>query len=244
MTPAIRIQSFSYRYPNGVAALDHIDLVIEHGQRVALIGPNGAGKSTLLAALNRFVVGDGIIEIDGIERTAANMPAIRSIMQFVMQNPDEQLFMPTVFDDVAFGPLNQGLTGPALHERVQQTLHQVGLDGLEHRAPYHLSAGQKRAAALATAMAMQPKILVLDEPDTSLDPRHRRQLIALLDSLDQTLVIATCHMDFAARLCRRAVLIDGGRIVADGPCRRILTDAGLMEAHGLETAHCDLPPDS
>ena len=232
----IEIENFSYTYPDGTVALSDISLKISPGERTALIGPNGAGKSTLLLAVTGFLKGSGRVVIDGKQVTGRNKKEIHTAIGCVLQNPDEQLFMPTLFDDVAFGPLNMGLTGEKLTERVEEVLKTVGLSQMAHKAPHHLSAGQKRAAAIATVLAMSPAIIAMDEPDSHLDPRSRKSLIELLAGLDQTLVIATCNMNFAARLCRRAVVMDKGRIVADGRAGEIMTDSQLMLDHGLEVA--------
>ena len=234
MTKAVDIRNFSFGYSDAPDALIDINLTIDHGSKVAIIGPNGAGKSTLLLALSVFIEGTGKILIDGIEASRKNAKKIRSVIGSVLQNPDEQLFMPTLFDDIAFGPMNMDLTHAEVVKRTTDTLQRVGLAGMEKRPPHHLSAGQKRAAAIATILSMSPKIITMDEPDTSLDPRSRKNLTALLKSLDQTLIIATCNMNFAAGLCDRAILIDKGAVIADGPAGRIMTDSHLMESHGLE----------
>jgi cobalt/nickel transport system ATP-binding protein len=236
MPGAIEIENFSYTYPDGTVALSDISLKISPGERIALIGPNGAGKSTLLLAVNGFLKGSGRVIIDGKQVTGRNKKEIHTAIGCVLQNPDEQLFMPTLFDDVAFGPLNMGITGDELTERVEQVLKTVGLSEMAHKAPHHLSAGQKRAAAIATVLAMSPAIIAMDEPDSHLDPRSRKSLVELLAGLDQTLVIATCNMNFAARLCSRAVVMDKGHIVADGRVGEIMTDSQLMLNHGLEVA--------
>jgi cobalt/nickel transport system ATP-binding protein len=236
MAKAIEIENFSYNYADGTAAVKGIDLAVEHGERVAFIGPNGAGKSTLLLGMCGFIKGSGKVLIDGIEVKKENIKKIRTLTGSVLQDPDEQLFMPTLFDDVAFGPLNMGLEEMEIHRRVEETLTIVGLGGMGHRPPHHLSAGQKRAAAIATVLSMSPKIITMDEPDSSLDPRSRKRLLQLLRTLPQTLVIASCNMDFVARLCDRVVLLDGGKVIANETARKILSDAVIMEKHGLETA--------
>jgi len=234
MSYAVKIENYSYHYSDGTDALIDINLNIEHGERVALIGPNGAGKSTLLLAMNLFVKGMGKLFIDGIEGTGRNTKKIRTLIGTVLQNPDEQLFMPTVFEDVAFGPMNMKLGTDQVIKRTNDTLKDVGLEGKGHKAPYHLSAGQKRAAAIATILSMKPKIITMDEPDTSLDPKNRNNLVSLLKRLSQTLVIATCNMRFAADVCGRAVLINDGKIVADGPVEKIVSNKELMVNNGLE----------
>jgi energy-coupling factor transporter ATP-binding protein EcfA2 len=235
MTAAVEIRDFSYRYPDGTAALENICLTIDHGQRVVLVGPNGAGKSTLLLAMAGFVRGSGKVFIEGLEVCAANTKKIRTILGCCMEEPDDQLFMPTLFEDVAFGPLNMGLSPHEVTHRVEEALRKVGLEAMAHKAPHHLSAGQKRAAAIATVLSMSPKIIIFDEPDGSLDPRNRNNLVRLLGELSQTLVIATCNMRFAAAIAQRAIVVDGGRIVADGPIAEILHNPQLMTSHGLET---------
>lgn len=236
MVKAVEIENFSYDYPDGTKALVDISLTIAHGEKVAIIGPNGAGKSTLLLAMSAFLKGTGKISVDGIEATAKNAKKIRSVLGLVMQNPDEQLFMPTLFDDVAFGPMNMGLDESEVRSRTADALKTVGLEGMEQKPPHHLSGGQKRSAAIATILSMEPKIITMDEPEASLDPRTRNKLIDLLKSLSQTLIIATCNMDFAASLCERAVLMDEGRIITNGDASKIMSDAKLMQTHGLEVA--------
>jgi cobalt/nickel transport system ATP-binding protein len=234
MPKAIEIINFSYGYPDGTAALSDITLSIEHGQKVVLIGPNGAGKSTLLLVMAGFIKGTGKVLVDGLEINRKNLKKIRASLGSCLENPDDQLFMPTLFDDVAFGPLNMGLEPDQVKARVAEALETVGLAKMADKAPHHLSAGQKRAAAIATVLAMQPKIITLDEPDGSLDPRNRNNLMKLLSSLSQTLIIATCNMTFAARLADRAVLIDKGRIMTDGDAQTIMSNSELMTEHGLE----------
>ena len=237
MSKAIEIENFSYKYPDGTAALSDITISVEHGQKVALIGPNGAGKSTLLLVMAGFAKGSGKVLIDGLEINRKNLKKIRTCLGYCLENPDDQLFMPTLFDDVAFGPLNMGLTSEQVKMRVADALQTVGLAEMADKAPHHLSAGQKRAAAIATIIAMRPRIITLDEPDGSLDPRNRNNLIRLLGSLPQTLIIATCNMNFAAALADRAILLDKGHIVADGSSKKIMYDSKLMVKHGLEVAN-------
>jgi cobalt/nickel transport system ATP-binding protein len=234
MTKAVEIENFSYGYPDGTMALSEINLSIEHGQKVVLIGPNGAGKSTLLLTMAGFIKGAGKVFVDGLQVNRKNLKKIRTCLGSCLENPDDQLFMPTLFDDVSFGPLNMGLGAEQVKKRVADALQTVGLAGMADKAPHHLSAGQKRAAAIATILSMTPRIITLDEPDGSLDPRNRNNLIKLLGNLTQTLIIATCNMNFAAAIADRAVLMDKGRIVADGNAREIMSDAGLMSEHGLE----------
>jgi cobalt/nickel transport system ATP-binding protein len=236
MASAIEIFDFAYKYPDGTVALDGINLTIEHGQKVAFIGPNGAGKSTLLLAMAGFATGSGKISIDGIPLQKQNLKKIRTLIGCCMENPDDQLFMPTIFDDVAFGPLNMGLSPDQVKSRVQNALQAVGLTAKAEKAPHHLSAGQKRAAAIATVLSMSPRIITFDEPDGSLDPRNRKQLACLMKSLTQTLIIATCNMNFAAEIADRTILINGGKIIADGPTKTIMSDKTLMSSHGLDSS--------
>jgi len=234
MAAAIEIENFSYAYPDGTVALRQVSLRIEHGQKVALIGPNGAGKSTLLLVMAGFIRGNGRVAVDGIELRGANLNKVRSLLGSCLENPEDQLFMPRLFDDVAFGPLNMGLAPEQVEHRVREALATVGLAEMGEKAPHHLSAGQKRAAAIATVLSMSPKIITLDEPDGSLDPRNRAKLLELLKKLPQTLVIATCNMNFAAEIAERAVVVDAGQIVADGAAGEVMGDSALMSAHGLE----------
>lgn len=235
MTAAVELRNFSYRYPDGTAALENICLTIDHGQRVVLVGPNGAGKSTLLLAIAGFVHGSGKIFIEGLEVSPANTKKIRTVLGCCMEEPDDQLFMPTLFEDVAFGPLNMGLSPHEVTHRVEDALSKVGLEAMAHKAPHHLSAGQKRAAAIATVLSMSPKTIVFDEPDGSLDPRNRNNLVRLLGELSQTLIIATCNIRFAAAVAQRAIVVNGGRIAADGLVSDILYNTQLMTSCGLET---------
>ena len=234
MPPAIEIENFSYTYPDGTIALENINLHIKHTQKVALIGPNGAGKSTLLLALAGFVKGKGNVFIEGVPVNRRNLKKIRTCIGSCLENPDDQLFMPTLFDDVAFGPLNMALETEQVKLRVADALKTVGLTEMAPKPPHHLSAGQKRAAAIATILSMAPKIITLDEPDGSLDPRNRDNLIKLLRNLPQTLIIATCNMNFASAVADRAIVIDHSRIIADGNAHIIMSDKQLMTTHGLE----------
>lgn len=234
MPRAIEIENLSYKYPDGTVALDNITLSVEHGQAVALIGPNGAGKSTLLLAMAGFIKGTGKVLIDGLQINGKNLKKVRTSLGCCLENPDDQLFMPTLFDDVAFGPLNMGLEAEQVKSRVADALKTVGLADMGDKAPHHLSAGQKRAAAIATILSMSPKIITLDEPDGNLDPRNRNNLIKLLAELPQTLIIATSNMNFAAAIADKAVLLDNGSIIADGDAKKIMSDSKMMTEHGLE----------
>ena len=219
-----------YRYPNGVVGLDGVDLSVAHGERVAVLGPNGAGKTTLMLHLNGLLAGDGALDVAGIR----DVRELRAAVGLVFQDPDDQLFMPTVGEDVAFGPLNLGLTRDEVAARVRVALAAVRMSHVEDRAPHQLSLGQRRRVAIATVLAMRPRLLVLDEPSANLDPRARRELLEVLDAVDRTMLVVTHDLPFAARLCERAVILSGGRVVADGPCAEILADEDLLAAHDLE----------
>jgi len=234
MAKAIEITDFCYHYPDGTIALSDVSLSIDHGEKVALIGPNGAGKSTLLLAMAGFAKGDGKVLVDGLPINRKNLKQIRRRIGCCLENPDDQLFMPTLFDDVAFGPINMELSGEQVRSRVGDALRTVGLAEMAAKAPHHLSAGQKRCAAIATVLAMAASIITLDEPDGNLDPANRNNLIRLLSNLPETLIIATCNMNFAAAVANRAVVIDKGRIVADGDAGKIMSDPQLMSEHSLE----------
>ena len=215
----IEATGLRYAYPNGVVALDGVDLAINEGERVAIVGPNGAGKTTLMLRLNGLLRGAGELDVAGG-------------IGLVFQDPDDQLFMPTVREDVAFGPLNLGLSD--VGARVEAALDAVRMREHADRAPHQLSLGQKRRVAIATVLAMEPSVLVLDEPSANLDPRTRRELMELLERLDRTLLIVTHDLPLAARLCERAVLLSAGRVVADAPALEVLADEQLLAAHDLE----------
>jgi cobalt/nickel transport system ATP-binding protein len=219
-----------YRYPSGVVGLDGVDLSVTEGERVAVLGPNGAGKTTLMLHLNGLLAGDGALDVGGIR----DVRELRAAVGLVFQDPDDQLFMPTVGEDVAFGPLNLGLTRDEVTARVRVALAAVRMSHVEDRAPHQLSLGQRRRVAIATVLAMRPRLLVLDEPSANLDPRARRELLEVLDSFDRTMLVVTHDLPFAARLCERAVILSGGRVAADGPCAEILADEELLAAHDLE----------
>jgi len=229
----IRNLSFVYRH-NDRQALWDVNLSVRQGEKVALVGPNGAGKSTLLLHLNGILRGEGTVRVMGQEVAEPNLPRIRAQVGLVFQDPDDQLFSPTVFDDVAFGPLYAGLPEEEIQRRVAWALAQVGLEGYAERVSHHLSLGEKKRAAIATVLAMQPEVLALDEPTLGLDPRTRRRLIGLLRELPQTMLVATHDMRMVAEVFPRMVVLDEGRVVADGPTDELLADRQLLEAHGLE----------
>ena len=231
---AIRIANLRFAYPDGVQALRGVDLSVAAGEKVALLGPNGAGKTTLLLQLNGILQGKGDIQIMGQALNNGNLKHFRAQVGLVFENPDDQLFSPTVFDDVAFGPLYMGLPREEVLERVRLALAQVGMEGFEERLPHHLSLGQKKRIAIATVLSMSPAILALDEPFSSLDPGARRELMRLLRVLPQTMIVSTHHIPIIRHLFPRTVVMDDGRIVADGDTEALLADTALLEAHGLE----------
>lgn len=231
--PAISVAGLSYSYPDGTAALKNISLTVECGERVGIIGANGAGKSTFMLHLNGIIMGNGDIRIHGLPVSNANLKEIRRRVGVVFQNPDDQLFCPTVFDDIAFGPRNMGLSEAEIALRVEESLLRVGLNGVAAKSAFHLSMGQKKRAAIASVLSMGPELLALDEPTGSLDPRGRAQVIALLAALGGTQMIISHDIDLVRQQCGRAVLLAKGEIVADGPVERILADTRLLEAHGM-----------
>ena len=233
-TPVIAVSGLSYRYPDGTAALSDIDLHIHAGERVALLGPNGAGKTTLVLHLNGiYMAQTGSVAVSGTAITKDSVMEARRRVGIVFQDPDDQLFMPTIADDVAFGPQNLGLAGEELTTRVDDALDAVDIRDLAERSPSHVSFGQKRRAAIAGVLAMRPDIIVLDEPTANLDPAARRELTEVLDSLDVTQLIVTHDLLYALELCPRSIIIDDGTIVADGPTRDLLADTELLAAHRL-----------
>ena len=234
MSCAVDIRGLRFTYPNGVCGLAGLDLHVAHGERVAILGPNGAGKTTLMLHLNGLLTGAGELEVAGLRVGGDDMGELRSRVGLVFQDPDDQLFMPTVREDVAFGPLNQGCTREQALERVGEALGAVRMEHVAGRAPHQLSLGQRRRVAIATVLAMRPELLVLDEPSANLDPRTRRELIEVLDRLGQTMLVVTHDLPLAARLCERAVVLSAGRIVADAPCAEVLRDDDLLAAHDLE----------
>ncbi|GAB2457304.1 energy-coupling factor ABC transporter ATP-binding protein [Jatrophihabitans fulvus] len=233
--PSLHVEQLAFAYPDGHQALFGVDLRIERGERVALLGPNGAGKTTLVLHLNGILTGGhGRVSVGGLAVRKDALREIRRRVGIVFQDPDDQLFMPSVRADVGFGPANLGLRGDELRARVDAALERVGLLELADRPPHHLSFGQKRRAAIATVLAMQPEILVLDEPTSNLDPAARRELAELLDALDVTVLMPTHDLMFAWAHCPRSVILSDGVVVADGPTRELLLDAELLAAHRLE----------
>ena len=241
MTPAIEVRGLSFSYHDGKEALKDIGFSVAQGECVGLIGPNGAGKSTLLRHLNGLLpehAGDGgAVSIFGRPISRENLDEVHRRVGFLFQDPDDQIFCPTVFEDVAFGPRQFGMEPAQLGKTVAEALALVGLEGFANRVPHHLSDGEKQRVCLAGVLACKPDILVLDEPTSDLDPRGRRALATLLESLPVTKVIASHDLELVLRLAPRALLLDGGRLVADGPARTLLADEELMLAHGLEKPH-------
>jgi energy-coupling factor transporter ATP-binding protein EcfA2 len=233
-TPAIEIENLRFAYHDSREAIVGVACRVDHGERVGLVGPNGAGKSTLLLLLVGVLRGEGTIRVGGKVLSRSTLREIRRQVGLVFQDPDDQLFMPTIAEDVAFGPAQTGLTRDELDKRVEEALESVGMAGFGPREPHHLSGGEKRAASLATVLSMRPEILALDEPTTGLDPRSRRRVIELLKRREQTLLVATHDLEMVLELCGRVVLLDEGKVVSDGPARNVLSDESLMEVHGLE----------
>nr|WP_245981190.1 ABC transporter ATP-binding protein [Streptomyces reniochalinae] len=233
--PSLEVRGLAYAYPDGHQALFGVDLTVERGRRVALLGPNGAGKTTLVLHLNGILTpGAGSVTVAGLPVARPNLAEIRRRVGIVFQDPDDQLFMPTVQEDVAFGPAAAGLRGAELRERVEEALERVGMAQHAHRAPHHLSFGQRRRVAVATVLASRPEILVLDEPSSNLDPAARRELADLLRALDLTVLMVTHDLPYALELCPRSVVLADGVLVADGITQELLSDPELMRAHRLE----------
>ena len=233
--PALAVSELSFNYPDGTPVLHSVDFHVHAGERVALLGPNGAGKTTLVLHLNGiFSPSSGSVTVAGLPATEENIQEIRRRTGLVFQDPDDQLFMPTVRQDVAFGPANFGVQGADLDDRVRQALEAVGMLEVADRPPHHLSLGQRRRVAVATVLAMQPEILVLDEPSSNLDPASRHELAHILEALDITMLMVTHDLPYALELCERTLVINNGRIVADGPTGAILGDRDLMRANRLE----------
>jgi cobalt/nickel transport system ATP-binding protein len=234
MTCVIAAVDLRFRYPDGREALRGVNLAVDHGERVAVLGPNGAGKTTFVYHLNGLLRGQGRLEVAGLEVEDGTVRELRPRVGLVFQDPDDQLFMPTVREDVAFGPLNMGEPPSVVEARVDETLRTVRMEHAAERPPHQLSMGERRRVAIATVLAMQPQLLVLDEPTANLDPRARRELLEVLTTIERTMLVVTHDLPFAAQLCERAVILSQGRIVADAACTAVLADGGLLAAHDLE----------
>jgi cobalt/nickel transport system ATP-binding protein len=234
MHHSIEIEHLSFTYPDGHQALRDVSLRIAPCEKVALVGPNGAGKSTLILHLNGILTGQGQVCVCGLEVSEKNFGRVRAHVGMVFQSPEDQLFSPTVFDDVAFGPLYQGLPAQEVHARVEEALEAVHMKDYVRRVSHHLSMGEKKRIAIATVLSMKPEVLVLDEPTAGLDPRARRSFINLLNELPLTMLVSTHDMLLVEELFPRMVIMDEGKIVADGPTDQLMGDAELLEAHGLE----------
>jgi cobalt/nickel transport system ATP-binding protein len=233
--PTLAVRDLRYSYPDGTVALRGLSLTLAPGEKVALVGPNGAGKSTLLLHLNGVLrAPDHTVQIDGQPITDATIRQVRARVGMVFQDPDDQLFSPTVFDDVAFGPLHMGLDEGEVRRRVTLALAQVDMAGFERRMPHHMSLGQRKRVAIATVLSMDPALLALDEPSAGLDPRARRGLLGLLASLPQAMLVSTHDMRMVAEIFPRMVLLCEGQIAYDGPAEPFLSDEAMLEQYGLE----------
>lgn len=231
----VEAQDLHFTYPDGTDVLRGVSFRITHGESVAIVGANGAGKSTLLLHLNGYLKATrGVVRIGDGPILAENLKQVRRAVGLVFQDPDDQLFMPTVFDDVAFGPLNMGLPPEEVNSKVKAALETVGAWHLKERPPYRLSGGEKRSVAIATVLSMSPDIMVMDEPSSNLDPRSRRALIEMLKGFAHTKIIATHDLDMVMDLCQRTLVIRGGSIIADGPTAEIMLDETLLASSNLE----------
>ena len=231
----LRVENLVYAYQPSRPVLEGISFEIRHGESVGIIGANGAGKSTLLLLLTGVLQPDsGQIKVGDVQLTAKSLPSVRQRLGLVFQDPDDQLFMPTVYDDVAFGPRNSGLSEAEAAARTEWALEMAGISGLRDRPPFRLSGGEKRAASIAAVLSMEPDILILDEPSASLDPRTRRRLISLLRQFEHTRIITSHDLDLILETCERTIILDRGKIAASGRTRDVLADAALLESAGLE----------
>lgn len=233
MDKVVDIENLSFSYPDGHQGLKDINLAVYPGENLAVIGPNGAGKSTLLLHFNGILHGNSMVRICGLPVEERNLKEIRRKVGLVFQDPEDQLFSPTVFDDVAFGPINMGYSELEVKQRVAQALKWMGMDGYEQRSPHHLSVGERKRIAIATVLSLNPQLLVLDEPTSNLDPRSKWSLIELLRQLPMTKVIAAHDLELVRALCQRTIILDEARIVAESTTTNILNDIPLLRTHGL-----------
>ena len=229
----IKVETYTFKYPDGKVALQDIGFEVRDGECLGIIGANGSGKTTLLLSIVGILKGKGKIEVKGVPLSNKTIKEIRKVVGFLFQDPDTQLFSPTVFEDVAFGPFNMGLSPDEVKKRVKDALFQVGLPGYEEKITHHLSIGEKKRVALAGILSMDPEVLLLDEPTSSLDPRARRELIALLSHMKKTTIIATHDLPLVELLCDRVIILQDGHIVWIGATHEIIKDNAKLEEYGL-----------
>jgi cobalt/nickel transport system ATP-binding protein len=230
----LNIENLTVTYPDGTVAVDHLSLHAEEGEHIALIGANGAGKTSLMLAIEGVLASEGTICVDGTTLSKQTIPEIRKKTGLVFQNPDDQLFMPTIYDDIAFGPRNAGMDEESVRYRVEDRLRLLGIEALKDKTALKLSGGEKRMAALATVLAMKPCLMLLDEPTAFLDPKARRKLIGILKSLPHTMLISTHDLAFALEICPRSILLKEGAVFADERSSQLLYDKKRMEDGGVE----------
>ena len=231
---AVKAKSLSYQYPDGTDAIFDLSLTINEGEKVAVIGPNGSGKSTFLTMLNGVRMGKGYLEVFGHEMKKENGKTIKELVGIVFQNPDDQLFCPTLFEDISFGPLNQGHSPEEVKVMVENAMQEVGLVGFEHRSSFHLSYGERKLASIATVVAMSPRLIAMDEPTSNLDMAHRRKIIHWIQKNSKTIILTSHDLDMILETCERVILLDEGRIISDGSAAEILNNETLLTAHDLE----------
>ena len=234
----LEFRNVSFSYEAGIPVIDGLNFAVRKGETVGLIGANGAGKSTIMKLMLGLLQGEGQILVDGLPAEKKNLPVIRQKIGFVLQDSDNQMFMPTVYEDMIFGPLNYGLSKEEAEKRVDRALRDLNLEGLKHRHNHKLSGGEKRMAAVATILAMEPEMIVMDEPSTALDPCNRRRVINTINRLSQTKLIASHDLDMILDTCQRVILLSHGRIAADGDADTILRDRELLEANRMELPFC------